>query len=75
MTAAERARLAWLSASRDTELDRWRDLYDQMVPRPPACPAAPADECADERRTPILNCPAAAPRAMAQAGGDYHDRP
>ena len=44
MTAAQRARLAWLTAPRDTELDRWRDLYDAVVPRPGGCPAAAACE-------------------------------
>ena len=33
-TAVERARTAWLTAGRDTELDRWRDLYELAVPRP-----------------------------------------
>ena len=32
--AVERARTAWLTAGRDTELDRWRDLYELAVPRP-----------------------------------------
>jgi hypothetical protein len=29
-----RARNAWATASRDTELDRWQELYDLAVPRP-----------------------------------------
>lgn len=32
----EQARVAWLTASRDTELDRWQELYDLAVPRPSA---------------------------------------
>ncbi|HEY3957978.1 MAG TPA: hypothetical protein VGM53_31830 [Streptosporangiaceae bacterium] len=32
--ARERARLAWLTAPKETELDRWNDLYDLVVPRP-----------------------------------------
>ena len=44
MTGAERARLVWLIASRDTELDRWQTLYDLAVPRPAVCPAASACE-------------------------------
>jgi hypothetical protein len=44
VSGAERARLAWLTASRDTELDRWQDLYDVAVPRACACPAAAACE-------------------------------
>ena len=40
----EQARSAWATASRDTELDRWRDLYDAAVPRPRGCPAAAACE-------------------------------
>ena len=40
----EQARSAWATASRDAELDRWRDLYDAAVPRPPGCPAAAACE-------------------------------
>ena len=44
MTGAERVRLAWLNASRDTELSRRRDLYDAAVPRPGGCPAAAACE-------------------------------
>ena len=30
----EQARMAWVTASRDTELDRWRELYGLAVPRP-----------------------------------------
>jgi hypothetical protein len=30
---AGQARIAWATASRDTELDRWRELYDLAVPR------------------------------------------
>lgn len=33
-TARERARLAWVTAPKETELDRWRELYDLVVPRP-----------------------------------------
>lgn len=29
-----RARTAWATASRDTELDRWQELYALAVPRP-----------------------------------------
>jgi hypothetical protein len=32
----EQARMAWVTASRDTELDRWQELYDLAVPRPRA---------------------------------------
>jgi hypothetical protein len=32
--ALQQARTAWLTASRDDELDRWRDLYELAVPRP-----------------------------------------
>ncbi|HYZ55799.1 MAG TPA: hypothetical protein VE733_20190 [Streptosporangiaceae bacterium] len=32
----DQARAAWATASRDSELDRWRDLYDLAVPRPRA---------------------------------------
>jgi hypothetical protein len=32
--ARERARIAWLTAPKETELDRWNDLYDLLVPRP-----------------------------------------
>ena len=59
--AVEQARMAWATASRDTELDRWRDLYDLAVPRPGGCPAAAACEsCAapdelavEEADTPV----------------------
>jgi hypothetical protein len=30
----DRARTAWATASRDTELARWRELYALAVPRP-----------------------------------------
>jgi len=30
----DEARAAWATASRDTELDRWRDLYALAVPDP-----------------------------------------
>jgi len=57
----EQARSAWATASRDSELDRWRDLYDAAVPRPRGCPAAAACEsCAapaglavEEADTPV----------------------
>ena len=32
--AASEARAAWATASRDTELDRWHELYDRAVPAP-----------------------------------------
>ncbi len=32
--ALQQARLAWLTASRDDELDRWREFYELAVPRP-----------------------------------------
>jgi len=44
VTSIEQARTAWATAPRDTELDRWRDLYDVTVPRPRGCPAAAACE-------------------------------
>lgn len=34
----DQARIAWATASRDSELDRWRELYDLAVPRPRAVP-------------------------------------
>ena len=33
---AEHARMAWVTASRDTELDLWRELYDLAVAQPRA---------------------------------------
>jgi hypothetical protein len=30
---AGQARAAWATAPRDSELDRWRELYDLAVPR------------------------------------------
>ena len=30
----DQARAAWAAAPRDSELDRWRELYDLAVPRP-----------------------------------------
>ena len=30
----DQARIAWVTAGRDSELDRWRDLYELAVPRP-----------------------------------------
>jgi hypothetical protein len=30
----DRARAAWATASRDTELARWHELYDRAVPAP-----------------------------------------
>jgi len=32
--AIAQARTAWLTASRDDELDRWQELYELAVPRP-----------------------------------------
>jgi hypothetical protein len=29
----DQARAAWATASRDTELDRWQELYDLTVPK------------------------------------------
>ena len=31
--AADQARIAWATAPRDAELDRWQELYDLAVPR------------------------------------------
>ena len=31
---ADQARATWATASRDTELDRWHELYDLAVPAP-----------------------------------------
>jgi hypothetical protein len=30
----DRARVAWATAGRDTEMARWQELYDLAVPRP-----------------------------------------
>ena len=30
----DQARATWATAPRDSELDRWRELYDLAVPRP-----------------------------------------
>ena len=30
----DQARAAWITASRDAELDRWHELYDRVVPAP-----------------------------------------
>jgi hypothetical protein len=30
----DQARTAWVTASRDAELDRWHELYDRVVPAP-----------------------------------------
>jgi hypothetical protein len=32
--AVSEARAAWATASRDSELDRWHELYDAVVPAP-----------------------------------------
>ena len=34
----ERARVAWATAPRDSELDRWRELHALAVPAPQAVP-------------------------------------
>ena len=34
----ERARAAWATAHRDSELDRWRELYALAIPRSRAVP-------------------------------------
>ena len=34
----DQARAAWATAPRDSELDRWRELYDLAVPRPRPAP-------------------------------------
>ena len=32
--SVDEARAAWVTASRDDELDRWHELYDRVVPAP-----------------------------------------
>jgi hypothetical protein len=32
-TSTDEARAAWATASRDTKLDRWHDLYDVAMPQ------------------------------------------
>ena len=34
----DQARIVWATAPRDSELDRWRELYDLAVPRPRPVP-------------------------------------
>jgi hypothetical protein len=34
----DQARAAWATAPRDSELDRWRELYDLAVPQSRAVP-------------------------------------
>ena len=36
--SVDQARAAWATAPRDSELDRWRELYDLAVPRPRPVP-------------------------------------
>lgn len=68
MSTTTDPRVAWALAVRAEELDRWNELYDQVVPRPPA-------DCAHLHGAFGPGCPYCPPkRAAGPASASDRDR-